>query len=109
MTYVLIAFIVSILYLFRNKKIEVTEPSQLYSIIWFSIIFIYLLDIIGILSPLNPLFYWVFATTYMMFVFGCIIGKRVKRVKRNYLYSKSRLYFCFKILFLLILTSFVLT
>lgn len=109
MVYILIVFIISILYLFRDRKIEVTEPSYLYSIIWFSIIFIYLLDIIGILSPLKPAFYWVFITTYMMFIFGCIMGKKIRRVKRNYLYSKSRLYFFYKILFVLIFLSFILT
>lgn len=109
MAYILIVSTILILYLFRDKKIKVTEPSYLYSIIWFSIIFIYLIDIIGILSPLNPVFYWVFATTYVIFIFGCSIGKKVKRDKNKYFYSKSRLYLSYKILFVLIFISFVLT
>lgn len=103
----IIIFIV--LYLIRKINFRLNEPIFLYTFIWSVILVLYLSQIIGILTPLSVSFYFSLISSYLMFIMGSSIGKRIKVPSISYEYNKNKLYFVTGFLFIVITFVFFLT
>jgi oligosaccharide repeat unit polymerase len=109
MNYLLFLIIFIIIYSIRNLKFKLNEPIFLYTFMWSIILVLYLSQIIGILTPLSVSFYFSLILSYLMFIMGSSIGKRITIPSISYEYNKSKLFLAASFLFLVITSAFMLT
>lgn len=101
--------ILSALFIIRNLKIDILNPTLLYMCIWLSILFIYNLNIFRYFPKLSESFYIIFFTSILFFVVGSLLGKRITIVPYAGEYNFRRLFSVNCLLLGIVYASFVLT